>query len=234
MGPLPADVASLQLELRLQARGIHASMTLPTGVTALFGPSGVGKSTTLAMIAGLVRPDAGQVILGEQVLYQSARGVWTPPHERPVGMVFQDALLFPHRTVLGNVMYALRGPRATRADRARRWLAWVEAEAWASRWPGSLSGGQAQRVALARALAREPSVLLLDEPLSALDEDARQRLGLRLREHVEASGLVALWVTHERQEAERVAARALRMEGGQIVASGALREVWHPTRDTLS
>src|SRR5215472_12958575 len=149
---------------------LDVSFDVSPGITILFGPSGSGKSTTLRAIAGLLTPQAGRIALGEDVWFDHDGGIHRPAHRRRVAFVFQSLALFPHLTAIGNVAYGMHElAGAERRERARRLLAKLKAEHLADRKPSTYSGGEAQRVALARALAISPSVLLLDEPFSALD-----------------------------------------------------------------
>ena len=180
----------------------------PHESVALLGPSGAGKSTLLRAVAGLVAPDAGTIRWDGEDL------ATTPAHRRRIGLVFQDAVLFPHRDVAGNVAYGLEAvgaPSAGRAARVEELLALVDLEGFEARQIDSLSGGQAQRVALARALAPRPRLLLLDEPFGALDRDLRDRLGADVRDLLRAQGIPALHVTHDEAEALLVADRVLRL-----------------------
>ncbi len=183
------------------------SFTLMQGeILALLGPSGSGKTTTLRLIAGFDRPDGGRILLNARPV--SGEGVWVAPEERRIGMVFQDYALFPHLTLLDNVMFGLRnGSRTTRTDSARRVLAVVGMEELARRYPHELSGGQQQRVALARALAPNPLVLLLDEPFSNLDFDMRAEMREELLRILRASKISAIMVTHDQEEALAAADR---------------------------
>ena len=185
---------------------LHAHFDAPGGLTVLFGPSGAGKSLTLALVAGLVRPDRGLIRVGTRTLEDTRRGLRVPTRLRAVGFVFQDSLLFPHWSVLENVTAAVRcGRRSDRRDVAQRWLERVGAGSLAGARPATLSGGQRQRVALARALATDPELLLLDEPFSALDLDTRRRLRTLVREIVSESGIPALFVTHDHDEVRDLA-----------------------------
>lgn len=197
-------------------------------VVALLGPNGAGKSTALRALAGLRRLDGGRIAVDGQVLDDPADGRFLAPEHRPVGIVFQDLLLFPHLSALDNVAFPLRCrgvARRTARQRARQWLARVDAAEWASRRPGALSGGQAQRVALARTLAAEPRLLLLDEPLSALD--ARTRLAVRaeLATHLHEFGGCAVVVTHDPVDAMVLGDRVVVLEDGAVVQQGAPAEV---------
>lgn len=200
------------------------SVEVPTGsVTAVLGPSGCGKSSLLRVVAGLERPAAGRVAVDGRDLAR------VPTHRRGFALLFQDGQLFEHLTVAGNVGYALRlrrAPRARREARVAELLALVGLEGYDARLPATLSGGERQRVALARALAVEPRLLLLDEPLSALDRGLRERLATDLHEILHAAGITALLVTHDQEEAFAVADRMAVMRAGRVVQQGSLAEVW--------
>ena len=183
-------------------------------IVALLGASGSGKSTLLRAVAGLETPVSGEVRM------RGRRVNELPPHRRDCGMVFQDGQLFPFRTVGRNVAYGLesqRMPASARAERIRAMLALVDLEGFEDRAVQTLSGGQAQRVALARSLAPEPSLLLLDEPLSALDRDLRETLADQVRAILNQTGTAALFVTHDADEADRVADRVLRIQDCALV-----------------
>jgi molybdate transport system ATP-binding protein len=209
------------------------------GVTALFGPSGAGKSTILQAIAGLLRPTAGRISLDQEVLFDSQTGIDLPLRERRVGYVFQDLALFPHLSALSNVAYGLQKlPRRERQVRALEILRRFELAAVITRRPSDLSGGQQQRVALARALVIEPRILLLDEPLSALDAATKRELIEDLRGVARDSQIPILYVTHAREEVLALAARVLVLDQGRIVAQGeplnVLENVSAPTLARLS
>ncbi len=190
-------------------------------VFCLLGPSGCGKSTLLRMIAGFERPDAGTIRLG------GADITADPPHRRPVNMMFQSYALFPHMSVAGNVAYGLSSlGRAARAARVETLLRLVRLEGYGARRPDTLSGGQRQRVALARALAREPRLLLLDEPLTALDRALREETQSELRALQRRLGTSFVVVTHDPEEAMRLADRVGVMAGGRIVQVGATAELY--------
>jgi molybdate transport system ATP-binding protein len=190
-------------------------------MSVLFGPSGAGKSLTLSLIAGLTRPDTGTISINGRVVTDCAHRLLVSPQDRRVGMVFQDGLLLPHRSVLDNVALAVRQASGRRERRAvaRSWLERVGAEAWANRRPGSLSGGQRQRVALARGLAGEPEIALLDEPLSALDYAVRRELRTLIREVVLTSGVPALIVTHDVEEAEELGDTIISYNEGRVIGT---------------
>jgi iron(III) transport system ATP-binding protein len=200
----------------LVVKGID--FTVPRGtLTTLLGPSGCGKTTTLRMIAGLESPSSGQVLINGQDV--TALG----PAERNVSMVFQSYALFPHMSVLGNVLYGLevgRVPPAEAAQRALGALATVGLSGLEGRLPSELSGGQQQRVALARALVIEPAVLLFDEPLSNLDARLRRSMREEIRSLQQRLGLTVAYVTHDQSEALAVSDQIIVMEAGQIAQTG--------------
>jgi spermidine/putrescine ABC transporter ATP-binding subunit len=193
-------------------------------MVALLGPSGCGKTTTLRMIAGLVQPTAGEIMIGGE------RVTRVPVHRRKIGMLFQSYALFPHLTVGQNVAFGLEMRRVGKAETARRVenaLEMVRLGEFADRIPSALSGGQQQRVALARALVIEPAVLLLDEPLAALDKSLRESMQVELRQLQQQLGITAVIVTHDQQEAMTLADRIVVMRGGRIEQIGTPREVYH-------
>ncbi len=221
---------------------LHAAMTVLRGpltldvdldvganeTVALVGPNGAGKSTLLLAIAGLLRIDRGTLRLGDRVLDGGPAGPFVPPEQRGVGMVFQDHLLFPHLRAVDNVAFGLRARGATRRDaqrEARHWLDRVGIAEQAERLPAQLSGGQAQRVALARALAARPSVLLLDEPLSAIDARTKVELRSQLRRHLDAFAGPRLVVTHDAVDAFALAQRIVVLEEGRVVQQGSVAEI---------
>jgi molybdate transport system ATP-binding protein len=200
---------------------LDVAFTVESGMSVLFGPSGAGKSLTLALIAGLIRPDTGTIVINGRVVTDCARRIHVSTQQRHVGMVFQDGLLLPHRSVLDNVALAVRQARGSRARRAlaRSWLGRVGAGALADRRPGSLSGGQRQRVALARGLAGDPALVLLDEPLSALDTKVRRELRTLIRDVIISSGVPAVLVTHDAEEAEELGDVVIACSEGRVTGS---------------
>ena len=200
----------------------------PGTVLALVGPNGAGKSTALRCLAGLTALTAGSIRLGGRCLDEPAAAVFVPAAERKVGMVFQDYLLFPHLSALDNVAFGLRAAGAGKAaarGRARDWLHRVELSQHADARPATLSGGQAQRVALARALAPDPGLLLLDEPLAALDAGTRMQVRSDLRRHLADYTGCTVLVTHDPIDAMVLADRLAVIEYGGIVQQGPPAEV---------
>ncbi|MGQ0624976.1 MAG: ABC transporter ATP-binding protein [Sporichthyaceae bacterium] len=214
------------------SRGVFSldlQLTVTPGQTvALLGPNGAGKSTALRVLTGLLRPSSGRVSLAGVTLDDSATWVHVPPEQRSIGVVWQDYRLFPHLSAVDNVAYGLRTRGTNKAAAralAQTWLERVDLGPHAKSKPAALSGGQAQRVALARALAPEPSLLLLDEPLAALD--ARTRLDVRtdLRRHLADFGGAAVLVTHDPLDAMVLATDVLVLEDGRAVQQGPVAEV---------
>jgi molybdate transport system ATP-binding protein len=206
-------------------RDVDVALDVADGETvAVLGPNGAGKSTVLAVAAGLLRPDAGRVVLDGAEL--TGPGVWVAPHARRIALLAQDPLLFPHLSALENVAFGPRS-RGTRRriarDQAHAWLEEVGVAELADRRPGQLSGGQAQRVAVARALAADPRVLLLDEPMAALDVAVRPALRQSLRRVL--ADRTAVLVTHDVLDALLLADRVVVVDGGRVVEAGPTTEV---------
>ena len=208
---------------------LNVSLTIPPGRTvALLGPNGAGKSTAVAVLAGLLPVDRGQITLAGVTLDEPDRGVFIPPEARRVGVVFQDYLLFPHMTVVENVAFGLRSRGVDREEsigRAAEWLERMDIAEHARKKPGDLSGGQAQRAALARALVTEPDLLLLDEPLSALDVTTRVQLRRALLEHLDGFSGPRLFITHDPTEAFLIADEIHIIEAGRVTQTGTADDI---------
>ncbi|RFA08562.1 molybdenum ABC transporter ATP-binding protein [Subtercola boreus] len=242
---------SLAFRATVAARGFDVSFSLAEGETlAILGPNGAGKSTLLNLIAGLLTPDSGEAVLGGEVLFRvpggagapdrapddrPARRVLTPPHARSVALLAQEALLFPHLSVLNNVAFGPTSAGVKRSESlrtARRWLAEVDAAEFESRKPAQLSGGQAQRIAVARALAADPKLLLLDEPLAALDVAVAPAIRRMLRRVLE--GRTAIIVTHDVLDAFTLADHVIVLDRGHVVESGPTRRVLQQPLDPFT
>lgn len=221
---------SLHLSASLPDRDVQVDLEVADGETvALLGPNGAGKSTLLAVAAGLLRPHDGRVTLGARTLTHVEAGrtrAWVPPHARQVALLAQDPLLFPHLSVRHNLAFGPRSRGASRREaalEADRWLARIGLSDLGERRPSAISGGQAQRVAVARALAAQPRLLLLDEPMAALDVDVTPELRHLLRE-VLADRTVVI-ATHDVLDALLLADRVAVLDGGRVVELGPTREV---------
>ncbi len=214
---LHADVVVARGDPRIAA----AFDVAPGHPLAVIGPNGAGKSSVLAAIAGLVPLESGRVAIGARSVDRM------PPERRRIGVLFQDYVLFPHLTVRDNVAFAarMRGSRAAARAAAEPWLDRYGLLALADRFPAQLSGGQAQRVALARALAAEPDVLLLDEPMSALDVEVRADMRAELATHVREFGGATVLVTHSPADAAALADSVLVLERGRVTQRGTLEEL---------
>jgi molybdate transport system ATP-binding protein len=227
---------SVEIVKRLPEFTLEVAWSAGDGVAVLFGPSGAGKTLTLQCLAGLIRPDAGRIVVDDRVLFDSAAGVDLPPQRRRVGYVFQGYALFPHLTVGQNVAFGLRDrPRAERQRRVAEVMERLGLGGLEHRRPGELSGGQRQRVALGRALAIDPALLLLDEPLSALDAPLRRSLRDELRSILSGWGTAAVLVTHDFTEAYQLADRIVIYEGGRVIQSAPRAELlWQPASEAVA
>lgn len=223
----PVNTDGLDAVLRVD-RGnsfhLDVSIVIPSGKTvALLGPNGSGKSTAVAALAGLVSLDQGRISLGGVILDDPNHVVYVPPEARKIGVMFQDYLLFPHMTVIENIAFGLRTRQWSRAAATAKAMEWIDRlglTGFEGRKPANLSGGQAQRVALARALVIEPELLLLDEPLSALDVTTRIELRRDLAEHLESFDGPRLLITHDPTEAFLLADEIHIIENGRIAQAG--------------
>jgi molybdate transport system ATP-binding protein len=213
---------------------LEAELEAEAGFTILFGPSGSGKSTLLNCIAGFVKPDAGRIALDSQVLFDSARGVDIPARKRSVGYLFQSLALFPHLTVEQNVKYGLaKMSAAIRHQRTVKILEDFRIPHLLARKPNDISGGERQRVALARSLVTDPVVLLLDEPLTALDSATKSEIIDDLRAWNADHGIPILYVTHAVKEAHALGERVVVLDRGRILAQGTPQEVLTTPRHEL-
>jgi iron(III) transport system ATP-binding protein len=198
--------------------GLSLSLA-PHSIVVLLGSSGCGKTTTLRLIAGLERPDSGTIHIDGRVV--AGGGAWVPPEKRRIGMVFQDYALFPHLTASANIAFALSGADgAARRARVGELLAQVGLTEKGERYPHQLSGGEQQRVALARALAAAPALVLLDEPFSNLDASLRKAMREEVLAILRAAGAAAVFVTHDQEEAMRLADHVVIMGGGRVLQTG--------------
>jgi len=231
---------STRLDVRIQTRLIGFTLdvawTAGDGVSVLFGPSGAGKTLTLQCLAGLVRPDAGRIIVDGRVLFDSAAGIHVPPQERRLGYVFQGYALFPHLTVRSNVAFGLRQrPPAERVRRTAEVISRLGLTGLEDRYPRELSGGQRQRVALGRALANEPALVLLDEPLSALDLPLRRALRDELQAILADWRMPAVLVTHDFSEAYQLGDHVVIYEAGRVRQAAPRGDLlWRPASESVA
>ncbi len=240
MDTVSNEVIGATLAARMRMQRIHAgsppfvldvSLQVSPGITILFGPSGAGKSTVLDCIAGLARPDAGRIAVGEEVLFDSERVVNLPPQSRRIAYVFQTLALFPHMTAEENVSYGLDGlPQAERSARVEEILNAFRIEKTRARKPSEISGGERQRIALARSLVTQPRVLLLDEPLTGLDAKLKSAIVDDLRAWNAARRIPILYVTHTREEVDALGERVVAMDHGRVVSEGTPMEVLEAPR----
>lgn len=196
---------------------LDIAFSVAGGITVLTGVSGSGKTTTLRLIAGIHQPDEGLIRVGEQIYFDSSRRINLPIQERRVGFVFQDYTLFPHLTAEQNIAYGIKtGNKKDKYKKALETLRLFRLEHLRGRYPQSLSGGEQQRVALARALASDPAVVLLDEPLSAVDVETRTRLLDEIEDAHRRSKIPFVYVTHNETEAERLGTHRISLRNGRI------------------
>lgn len=225
---------------RRAARGstfvLDVSIESPLGFTILFGASGAGKSTLLDCIAGLVRPDAGQIIVGADVLFDSECGMHVPAPKRRIAYVFQTLALFPHLTAEENIAYGLHGLREEeKRERVAAVLHAFRVEKLRNQRPSEISGGERQRIALARSLVTEPRALLLDEPLTGLDAELKSTIVDDLRAWNVEKGIPILYVTHSREEVDALGERVIALDNGRVISAGAPMDVLNvPRRKKLA
>jgi molybdate transport system ATP-binding protein len=235
----PADHHEVSVQVRKRLGNdfeLDLAISFPPGISILFGPSGAGKTTLLDCIAGLVRPGIGRIAIAQNALFDSALGINIPPQRRKVGYVFQDLALFPHLSVEDNVEYGLS--QLDNQERRRRSAAILESFRIAhlhSRRPGQISGGERQRVALARALVIDPGILLLDEPLAALDAATKSKIVEDLRAWNHEHRIPVVYVTHSRDEVFALGERVVVLEDGRIIAQGTPHQVMTaPRQETVA
>lgn len=196
---------------------LEMDFEVKNNITVLFGPSGCGKTTTLRCIAGLERPDAGKIMLDDQSFFSSVEKIFIPPREREVGYMFQDYALFPHMSVESNILYGVKKKDNTSQELYRELIYLLKIEPLIHRGIKQLSGGEKQRVALARALMANPKILLLDEPLSALDSETRLELQDELKNMQSIWRIPFIMVTHDREEAEKLSDQTIYMNKGKRI-----------------
>jgi iron(III) transport system ATP-binding protein len=214
------------------------SLTVETGkLITLLGPSGCGKTTTLRCLAGLERPQAGRIVIGNRTVFDSAKKIFVPASDRGIGMVFQSYAIWPHMTVFENVAFPLRVSRARKysaadiAERVSRMLDMVQLSGFARRPATQLSGGQQQRLAFARGLVHEPAILLLDEPLSNLDAKLREQMRLELKRLQRSLGITTVYVTHDQSEALALSDEIAVFDSGRIVQRGTPQEIYRQPKN---
>ena len=212
---------AVDVEKKLGALKLNVKFEAANGATALFGPSGAGKTSVINMIAGLVAPDRGVISLDDTVLFDSVKGIDVPPHRRRIGYVFQEGRLFPHLSVRQNLDYGRRMSSVSRdADEFERIANLLDIGHLLDRRPGRLSGGERQRVAVGRALLMRPKLLLLDEPLASLDAGHKREILPYLVRLRDDAGIPIVYVSHSPAEVRRIATTVVRLDGGSVVATG--------------
>ena len=225
---------SLEVNITKKLNGftLHANFAARSTATAILGASGCGKSMTLRCIAGIVKPDAGRIVLDGRVLFDSAQHIDLPPQQRGVGLLFQNYALFPNMTVEQNVLCGLKAEKdkAARKARCAEMLQAMRLESLAKRYPAQLSGGQQQRTALARILVGRPKILMLDEPFSALDSYLREEVEGEVGSLLSNFDGTALLVTHDRDEAYRLCREMIVMDSGEVLRAGTTKEVFADPR----
>jgi len=217
-------VLELNFSQTLGTHRLQVAESLPaSGITAIFGVSGAGKTSLINAISGLTRPDQGRIVLNERVLYDAEKKICLPPEKRRVGYVFQDARLFPHYNVLGNLRYGMAKSMSGQFDKL---VTLLGIEPLLDRLPGGLSGGEKQRVAIGRALLTAPELLLLDEPLASLDIPRKRELLPYLQRMAREINIPVLYVSHSLDEILHLADKVMVLEAGTVKAFGNLEDVW--------
>lgn len=217
---------SLELHKKVDGFSLEVEWAIQEELAVLFGFSGAGKSMTLQMIAGLMKPDQGTIRLGERVLFDSRSGIDTPPQDRSIGYVFQDLALFPHMTVRDNILFGAKGMgKKERRIKTEEMIEIFHLEGLPEKKPAEISGGQRQRVALARALIRRPKLLLLDEPFSALDHPLRLEMHQYLTGAARQHKIPVIMVTHDLNEAYKLGDKIIIYSEGRATQAGAPAEV---------
>jgi molybdate transport system ATP-binding protein len=216
-------VLAVDVEKQLGALKLNVRFEAAHGATALFGPSGAGKTSVVNMIAGLLTPDRGSIVIDDTVLFDAARGINVPPHLRRIGYVFQEGRLFPHLSVRQNLDYGRRmNGRPREASEFDRIVALLDIGRLLDRRPRMLSGGERQRVAVGRALLMGPRLLLLDEPLASLDVAHKREILPYLVRLRDDAGIPMVYVSHTAAEVRRIATTVVRLDAGHVVAAGGL------------
>jgi len=219
-------LGALHLAVRFQAKG---------GATALFGPSGAGKTSIVNMIAGLLEPDRGTIMLDDTILFDAEKNIDVPPYRRRIGYVFQEGRLFPHLSVQQNLDYGRRmSGRARDQEEFDRIVAMLDIANLVDRRPGKLSGGERQRVAVGRALLMQPRLLLLDEPLASLDAGHKREILPYLVRLRDDAGIPIVYVSHTPAEVRRIANTVMRLDAGRVVAIGGLELLDEPEADAFA
>lgn len=217
---------------RLGGLALEASFQAPRGVTALFGPSGAGKTTLVNIVAGLMKPEGGRIALGDKTLFDSARGVDLPPEKRGVGYVFQDGRLFPHLSVKSNLLYGMRLlPPERRLLCLDEVVELMGISHLLKRRPANLSGGEKQRVAVGRALLAGPRLLLMDEPLASLDQARKDEVLPFLAKLPQKLDLPILYVSHSMREVRFLADRVIRLDQGKVLDGASFLNLVEPAAD---
>jgi molybdate transport system ATP-binding protein len=224
---------SVNIQKKLDIFDLNIKFDVESGLTALFGPSGSGKSVTLKCIAGIMKPDTGWITLGDKTYYDSAKKINLPPQKRKVGFVFQNYALFPHLTVAQNIAFGITHlPKQEKQEVISNLIKKMNLTGLENKKTGHLSGGQQQRVALARTMATQPQILLLDEPFSALDSTVRIKLRGQLMELLAENPIPAILVTHDLNEAYSLSKKMVVIEGGKCLQQGHKDEIIYRPQNT--